>query len=204
MSHHANIEAARAGGLDFTAHRHPVLAVECPDCRVRVGAWCKRPSGHTAMDLHLSRRQAADAAWEEARLPTITQVGPGKYVYDEAPPIPADQPEETEGMRTATAKAKDKRERASKARSTERRKRETKPAAGAKESKADIINRLLSSKNGTTRAALSEATGFPHVNLRTAAERVEKVAVVLNDRYRLVAKGVDLEEAHKDGWKNVF
>jgi hypothetical protein len=45
---------------DFTAHRHPVLAVACPDCRARVGVWCVRPSAHKAADLHAARRAAAD------------------------------------------------------------------------------------------------------------------------------------------------
>lgn len=45
---------------DFTAHKHPVLAVPCPDCAARAGAWCARPSEHKAMDLHGRRRQAAD------------------------------------------------------------------------------------------------------------------------------------------------
>ncbi|AVL51256.1 hypothetical protein CEP88_00425 (plasmid) [Roseobacter denitrificans] len=46
--------------IDFTAYRHPVLAVACPECGKRAGAWCIRPSGHTAMDLHRSRKAEAD------------------------------------------------------------------------------------------------------------------------------------------------
>lgn len=46
---------------DFTAHRHPVLAVACPACGKAVGTWCVRPSGHEAADLHKARRIAADA-----------------------------------------------------------------------------------------------------------------------------------------------
>jgi len=45
---------------DFTAHRHPVLAVACPDCKKPVGVWCVRPSGHKAAELHSSRGVAAD------------------------------------------------------------------------------------------------------------------------------------------------
>lgn len=45
---------------DFTAHRHPVLAVACPDCKKPVGVWCARPGNHQATDLHRSRRVAAD------------------------------------------------------------------------------------------------------------------------------------------------
>ena len=48
---------------DFTRHKHPVLAVPCGDCHAAVGAWCKRPSGHRAADLHHARRQAADRAF---------------------------------------------------------------------------------------------------------------------------------------------
>lgn len=45
---------------DFTAHRHPVLAVRCPSCGKAVGIWCIRPSGHKASDLHRRRRIEAD------------------------------------------------------------------------------------------------------------------------------------------------
>ncbi len=53
---------------DFTAFSHPVLAVPCPDCRARAGAWCARPSGHRASDFHAAREAEADrvflgAAW---------------------------------------------------------------------------------------------------------------------------------------------
>mgnify|MGYP007100929122 CR=1 FL=1 len=50
---------------DFTAHRHPVLAVRCPTCGKAPGLWCRRPSGHRANDhrandLHAARRAEAD------------------------------------------------------------------------------------------------------------------------------------------------
>lgn len=48
---------------DFTAHRHPVLAVRCPDCQSAPGIWCRRPCGHRASDFHLARCVAADAAF---------------------------------------------------------------------------------------------------------------------------------------------
>ncbi|MBN9032564.1 MAG: hypothetical protein BGO05_24640 [Rhizobiales bacterium 63-7] len=41
---------------------HPVTRVRCPTCRVAVGTWCRRPSGHRAMDLHIDREHAALAA----------------------------------------------------------------------------------------------------------------------------------------------
>ena len=46
--------------IDMTCYRHPVLAVSCPDCHARVGAWCRRPSGHQASDFHKARKTAAD------------------------------------------------------------------------------------------------------------------------------------------------
>lgn len=49
--------------VDFTAYRHPVLAVPCPTCCASVGAWCKRPSGHRAADLHDARGVDADRAF---------------------------------------------------------------------------------------------------------------------------------------------
>ena len=46
--------------VDFTAHRHPVLAVACPTCGVRAGTMCRRPSGHSASDFHKDRKSEAD------------------------------------------------------------------------------------------------------------------------------------------------
>ncbi|WP_299846865.1 hypothetical protein [uncultured Paracoccus sp.] len=52
-----------SSAVDFTAYRHPVLAVPCPSCHASVGAWCKRPSGHRAADLHDARGVDADRAF---------------------------------------------------------------------------------------------------------------------------------------------
>jgi hypothetical protein len=56
--------------LDFTAHRHPVLAVPCADCGAKAGSWCRRPSGHRAADFHKRRRRDADQAFIRAYGPT--------------------------------------------------------------------------------------------------------------------------------------
>jgi hypothetical protein len=48
---------------EYTAFRHPVLAVACPDCRKGVGVMCVRPSGHRAADFRRARKTAADAAF---------------------------------------------------------------------------------------------------------------------------------------------
>jgi len=80
----------RAAKVDFTAFRHPVLAVACPTCRVRAGAWCKRPSGHRASDFHSSRKAKADRVCELQGDPPITRTATGwAYAYGEeedAPP----------------------------------------------------------------------------------------------------------------------
>lgn len=57
------------------------------------------------------------------------------------------------------------------------------PASAKPKTKADTIQDMLTAAGGTTRKALSEATGYPHVNLKMAAERagmklVEKDGVV--------------------------
>jgi hypothetical protein len=49
--------------VDFTAYRHPVLAVACPLCRARPGAWCVRPSEHKAANFHAERKILADRIW---------------------------------------------------------------------------------------------------------------------------------------------
>lgn len=57
---------------DFTAYKHPVMAVACPDCGAGVGHYCKRPSGHKAWGgFHRSRNQAADRAWLDQGAPLI-------------------------------------------------------------------------------------------------------------------------------------
>lgn len=39
--------------------RDPAVEVPCPVCGAAAGRWCRRPSGHKAMDLHAARDQAA-------------------------------------------------------------------------------------------------------------------------------------------------
>lgn len=38
---------------------HPVTRVACPTCRAVPGAWCRRPSGYRAAELHVDREHAA-------------------------------------------------------------------------------------------------------------------------------------------------
>lgn len=60
FSYHPSELETEVGIIDFTAHRHPVLAVSCPTCKARPGIWCQRPSEHRAHELHAERRGAAD------------------------------------------------------------------------------------------------------------------------------------------------
>lgn len=46
--------------IDFTAYKHPALAVSCPNCGRRAGAMCRRPSGHKASGFHAKRKAEAD------------------------------------------------------------------------------------------------------------------------------------------------
>ena len=62
---------------DFTAHRHPVLAVPCPDCGAPVGAYCTRPSGHRASDFHTARKLDADRVWYEEEYPPVLRTPDG-------------------------------------------------------------------------------------------------------------------------------
>lgn len=57
--------------IDFTAYKHPVAAVACPDCGAGVNQRCKRPSEHVAMELHSKRRVLADKIWAEQKSPGI-------------------------------------------------------------------------------------------------------------------------------------
>lgn len=64
---------------DFTAHRHPVLAVPCPACAAAEGRWCLRPCGHMASELHRDRCVQADEALIATHGPdaSITRDGEG-------------------------------------------------------------------------------------------------------------------------------
>jgi hypothetical protein len=37
-----------------------LFSLECPTCHAKGGAWCTRPSGHRAMDIHEDRLRTAD------------------------------------------------------------------------------------------------------------------------------------------------
>lgn len=82
-------DAPSAEAADFLAHKHPVMAVSCPDCGAAVGAWCKRPSGHSGrfVDFHAARKRAADAAWQRQGSRTIYRSG-SAWSYEA--PAPAD------------------------------------------------------------------------------------------------------------------
>jgi hypothetical protein len=92
--------------IDFTAYRHPVLAVACPRCNAGVNAHCKRPSGHQGnfVEPHSERKRQADEIWERQgdwpilRLPDGTwayavgeqeDVTPGRPPPKAAPTLPA-------------------------------------------------------------------------------------------------------------------
>jgi hypothetical protein len=57
--------------------RDPSLEVPCPACHARVGAWCRRPSGHKAMALHVDRERQALAMGKVHRCPAgaLSQAG---------------------------------------------------------------------------------------------------------------------------------
>nr|WP_010400474.1 hypothetical protein [Paracoccus sp. TRP] len=48
---------------DFTAFRHPALAVPCPVCRARVGIWCGNSIGLPSAELHTARGIEAERAF---------------------------------------------------------------------------------------------------------------------------------------------
>ena len=60
-----NVQVKSAMDIDFTSYRHPVLAVNCPNCNANPGAWCRRPSGHDAADFHSARKKLADEVFIE-------------------------------------------------------------------------------------------------------------------------------------------
>jgi hypothetical protein len=49
-----------------------LLVLRCPDCGAHDGAWCARPSGHKASEIHESRLREADRATIELRPDTVT------------------------------------------------------------------------------------------------------------------------------------
>ena len=62
---------------DFTAHKHPVLALRCPERGKAPGVGCRCPSGHCASDLHKARRVAADCLFvaQHGEKTSIARVG---------------------------------------------------------------------------------------------------------------------------------
>lgn len=163
-----NAATAGAAVIDFTKFKHPVLAVACPDCKARAGAWCKRPSGHKAMDLHGSRKQAADVAWEKTGAPLLTQVGPEKFVYDKPSAPAAAQPKETTTMKTkTTTKAAAKK--------TTRKAAATKKPASAKSPAAANARTPVKAKS-------TAATGDRPDGLRAGSKQAMMLDLVLRDQ----------------------
>lgn len=66
----------------------------------------------------------------------------------------------------------------------------TTKGSGAKtgESKSDIVHRMLTSAKGATRVELSKASGWPYVNLKTAAARADMALQEKEGRFKLVPK----------------
>lgn len=65
--------------VDFTAFRHPILAVACPDCDAKAGVGCKRPSGHNVWGKpHAARTQLADLVHQDQGDPAIINITRGK------------------------------------------------------------------------------------------------------------------------------
>lgn len=162
-----NAAEAGADAIDFTKFKHPVLAVACPDCKARAGSWCKRPSGHKAMDLHGSRKQAADVAWEKTGAPLITQVGPDTFVYDKPSAPAAAQPKETTMKTAANSKLK---------------KPATKKSATRKPAAAKTAPKAKTSAAANARTPLKEkaADGRPD-GLRKDSKQAQMIDLALRD-----------------------
>ena len=117
-----------------------------------------------------------------------------------AVPVPSDyqastnEQETTMLKRTAAAKKAPKtttrpasRSTARKAPATTGRARVSSTAPGAKKNKSEIVEAMLKTAKGATREELSKATGWPHVNLKVAAERAGmKLVEGEGGRFRLV------------------
>ncbi len=57
---HELVCARRSGRCPRACIAVCLLSLECPQCHAKDGAWCTRPSGHKAMDIHEDRLRAAD------------------------------------------------------------------------------------------------------------------------------------------------
>lgn len=68
--------------VDFTAYDLPSMAVACPSCGARVGAYCRRPSGHAGpmVRLHVERGAEADRVHEAQGGGWISRTPEGGWV----------------------------------------------------------------------------------------------------------------------------
>lgn len=96
--------------VEFTAFRHPVLALRCPTCQRGPGQMCVRPSGHGAADAHRERKDLADTvfiaqhgedAWIERLPENGWRVHSNGYAAHEIPAPQTTQPPRHEWVATS-------------------------------------------------------------------------------------------------------
>lgn len=160
--------------------------------------WHDSP-GHASLDAaRTTAEQMQAGASRQAMVYAVLADGRSVLVPREYQPAPEHEGETDMATKTATAaKTAKKTTRKDTARAKPARK-----AAGARKavvgktrpagkSKLDVVHDLLIRENGATRAELSTASGWPHVNLKASAERADMDLVCLDEaakRFKLVAK----------------
>lgn len=146
------------------------------------------------------RARLGAAAGEELRQQTLTEQTAAraraeKETHKPAAAAPAQPQESSVNAKTKTkTTANRKTRRAAASPKTSRRptektaKTNARKPAGAAKSKSQIVEDMLLAEGGTTREALTKATGWPHVNLKVAAERAGKKLVEKDGKVWLEAK----------------
>jgi hypothetical protein len=132
----------------------------------------------TAMDATTTTKPAAATP-----VPAPATVKPAAAKPVRAKTAPAKPAAKKPAAKKAAAKKS-----AAKKPKTAKAKAPVKPKA---KSKLDVVHDMLTRENGATRKQLSEASGWPYVNLKASAERVDMDLICLNKddgRFKLVPK----------------
>jgi hypothetical protein len=135
----------------------------------------KKPSGAKAEQVRVLREKRA------------VEVPAKKIVTPKAEPAKPEADTQESAMRKTKQTTKTaSRSSARKPMKASTKSKAVKAPSEKKPSKSDVVHKMLTTGKGATREELSKATGWPHVNLKVAAQRAKMKLVEDGDRFKLV------------------